>query len=206
VTTRTRCLIWLGLGLALLTSVACGTTQSVAQSDDPRAVVDRFLAAREGKNLDAAMDCFGDQPEMRSSLGVGWTGRDVVRAIMSYRLLDTYTVGDRTVYGNRVIWSEHVRRGVAGSLSANFDEDVEAVVGGGHILSLVVYVGGTHPPLPTELSPAPSPSTSLLVPISILLLVAGAVLIWPPSTPLAAPRPANGHLLSGLREYVDRRG
>ena len=38
------------------------------------------------------MDCFGDQPEMRTSLGVSWSGREAVRAVMAYRLNDEYTV------------------------------------------------------------------------------------------------------------------
>jgi hypothetical protein len=200
-----RPLTALALAVALLV-VVVGCSQSPPPTEDATAVVNRFLAARETRNLEAVMDCFIDQPEMRSSLGVGWAGRDVIRVIMSYRLLDSYTVSDIRATGNRVIWSEHVRRGAAGSLTANFDEDVEAFVTGGRIGSMVIYVGGTHPTPPAESSPQLSASANLLLPLSILLLVAGAVMVWPPTAQLHAPRPANGQLLSGLRDYVARRG
>jgi hypothetical protein len=194
----------LALALALLAVVGC--SPSPPQTEDALAVVTRFLAARETKNLEAVMDCFVDQPEMRSGGATAWAGRDVIRVIMSYRLLDSYTVSDLHATGNRVIWSEHVRRGAAGALTATFDEDVEAIVTNGRIGSMVVYVGGTHPAPPAEASPQLSTGANLLLPLSILLLVAGAVMVWPPSAPLPAPRPANGQLLSGLRDYVARRG
>jgi hypothetical protein len=200
-----RWLTALVLGLLTLLGIV-GCAQSPGQTEDGAAVVNRFLAARESRNLEAVMDCFVDQPEMRSSLGVGWSGRDVIRVIMSYRLLDSYTVSDVRAVGNRVIWSEHVRRGAAGSLTATFDEDVEAIVVGGRIGSMVIYVGGTHPTPLSEPTPQLSAGANLLLPLSILLLVAGAVMVWPPTTALHAPRPANGQLLSGLRDYVARRG
>ena len=127
----TRPLAWAACALVLIGLVGCARIAS--PDEDAAWVVERFLAARQDRNLDATMDTFGDWPEMRSSLGVGWTGRDAVRAIMAYRLTDAYTVGDLRVVGNRVVWSEHVRRSVSGSPIANFDEDVEAIVVGGRI-------------------------------------------------------------------------
>ena len=152
------------------------------------------------------MGWFVEQPEMRSSLGVGWTGRDAVRAIMAYRLTDTYTlIGDVRVVGNRAIWSEQVRRGVAGSPAAVFDEDVEAIVDSGRIVSLETFVGGAHP----TLASAPvqrSALADLFVQITTLLLVAGAVLAWPTSSGAQTPYPVSTHLIDGLRDYVARRG
>jgi len=172
---------------------------------DAGGVVQRFIQARGAGNLDATMDCFAESPEMRSSLGVGGTGRDAVRAIMAARLANAYTVGDLRVEGNQVVWSEHVRRNVWGAPVANFDEDVVATVVGGRISSLVTYVGGAHPP--TVAAPKlVSLSTDVLVPLGTLLLVAAAVLAWPQTPPLQPRRTTTGHLLAGLRDYVARRG
>jgi hypothetical protein len=124
---------------------------------------------------------------------------------MAYRLTDAYTVGDLRVTGNRVVWSEHVRRSVSGSPIANFDEDVEAIVVGGRIGSMVTYVGGSHPQ-PVEATGQFSVSLDLLAPLGTLLLVAAAVLVWPQATPMQPRRAASGQLLAGLRDYVARRG
>jgi hypothetical protein len=185
--------------------VIIGCARPPNPDEDAGWVVERFIVARQDRNLDATMDCFADWPEMRSSLGVGWSGRDAVRAIMAYRLADAYTVGDLRVVGNRVIWSEHVRRSVSGSPTANFDEDVEATVVGGRIGSMVTYVGGAHPQ-PTEMTGQFSVSLDLLAPLGTLLLVAAAVLVWPQAAPMQPRRTASGQLLAGLRDYVARRG
>jgi hypothetical protein len=169
-------------------------------------VVEKFLAARQQRDLEATMECFAATPEMRTSLGVGWSGRDAVRAIMSYRLTDTYSVSDMRVAGHRATWSEHVRRSVAGSPFAVFDEEVEAIVVDGHITSLVTYVGGAHPAAAVEPAPQLSVGTDLLVPFSILVLVATAVMVWPPPVSVQTRRVTSGHLLNGLRDYVARRG
>lgn len=191
--------------LGLLVLVGCAPTGG--PDEEARTVVERFIGARQDRNLEATMDCFGDWPEMRSSLGIGWSGRDAVRAIMAYRLTDAYTVGEVRGVGNRVVWSEHVRRSVSGSPIASFDEDVEAIVSGGRIHSLVTYVGGAHPTLPAESTAPVSHSVDLLASLAILFLVAAAVLVWPqPTTRLAPGRASTGHLLAGLRDYVARRG
>jgi hypothetical protein len=195
---------WVALILVLFASMGCA--RRAAMDEDAGWVVERFLVARQDRNLDATMECFGEWPEMRSSLGIGWSGRDAVRAIMAYRLTDAYTVGELRVVGNHVIWSEHVRRSVSGSPVASFDEDVEAIVTGGRIHSLVTYVGGSHPTLPTESTAPLSLSIDLLAPLTILILVAAAVLVWPQPTPLQPRRAPTGHLLQGLRDYVARRG
>ena len=197
-------LTWVVLVVVALCAGGCAR---IANPDEDAAwVVERFLAARQDRNLDATMATFGDWPEMRSSLGVGWTGRDAVRAIMAYRLTDAYTVGDLRVVGNRVVWSEHVRRSVLGSPIANFDEDVEAIVVGGRIRTMETYVGGTHPSPLVEAAPSFSVSIDLLAPLGTLLLFTAAVLVWPQATPLQPRRAATGHLLAGLRDYVARRG
>ncbi|MDQ6673295.1 MAG: hypothetical protein M3069_21570 [Chloroflexota bacterium] len=183
-----------------------GCARPPGSDEDAGRVVERFLAARQDRNLDATMDCFADWPELRSSLGVAWSGRDAVRAIMTYRLTDAYTVGEVRVVGNHVIWSEHVRRSVSGSPIANFDEEVEAVVLGGRIGSLQTYVAGAHPTPPVAATSQSQVSLDLLAPLGALFLVAAAVLVWPHATPTPPPRPATHHLLAGLREYVDRRG
>src|SRR5712691_6639278 len=187
----------------LLTGVAC---VQAAPGEDVNGVIANFIAARDARDLEATMGWFVEQPDMRSSLGVGWTGRDAVRAIMAYRLTHTYTlIGDVRVVGNRAIWSEQVRRGVAGSPAAVFDEDVEAIVDGGRIVSLETFVGGAHP----TLAGAPgqrSAIADLFVPITTLLLVAGAVLAWPTSSGAQTPYPVSTHLIDGLRDYVARRG
>jgi hypothetical protein len=177
-----------------------------APGEDVGAVVTSFIAARDARNLEATMAWFVDQPEMRSSLGVGWTGRDAVRAIMAYRLTDTYTlIGDVRVVGNRAIWSERVRRGIAGSPVAVFDEDVEAIVQGGRITSLETFVGGAHPS--SGIQPVQrSALTDLFVPLTTLFLVAGAVLAWPASGGVPTPYPVGTHLIDGLRDYVAIRG
>jgi hypothetical protein len=158
------------------------------------------------RNLDAMMDTLGERPEIRTSLGVGWTGREAARAIMAYRLSDSYTVGDLYVAGNRATWTEQVRRSVAGSPVSTFEEDVEAVVDGGRIASLATFVGGARAAPAVEPVAQLSPNVDLLAPLSILLFMA-AVMVWPPSeTSLDARRVASGHLLNGLRDYVARRG
>jgi hypothetical protein len=189
----------------LVLVVLFGCARPTSPDQDVSGVVERFIVARQDRNLDATMACFADWPEMRSSLGVGWSGRDAVRAIMSYRLTDAYTVGDLRVVGNRVVWSEHVRRSVSGSPIANFDEDVEATVVGGRINSMVTYVGGSPPPQVVATNQFPV-SLDLLAPLGTLLLVAAAVLVWPQATPPQPRRAATGHLLQGLRDYVARRG
>jgi hypothetical protein len=191
-------------GLLLVACVAC---VQPTRSEDAGTVAASFIAARDARNLETTMGWFIDQPEIRSSLGVGWTGRDAVRAIMAYRLTDTYTlISDVRVVGNHAIWSEHVRRSVAGSPAAVFDEDVEAVVNGGRIASLETFVGGAHPTLAGQ--PVQRVAMAdLFVPLTTLFLVAGAVLAWPSST--AAPStsyPISTHLIDGLRDYVARRG
>jgi hypothetical protein len=192
--------------VVVLLLLVVGCARPAGQEEDAGWVVEKFLVARQDRNLDATMDCFGDWPEMRSSLGVGWSGREAVRAIMAYRLTDAYTVGELRVEGNRVVWSEHVRRTVSGSPTASFDEDVEAIVVGGRIGSLITYVGGSHPTMPVPASQPFSVSLDLLVPLSILLLVTAAVMVWPQTTPLRPRRAPNGQLLAGLRDYVARRG
>ena len=131
------------------------------------------------------MQCFADQPVVRSSLGVSWAGREAIQAIMAYRLTDDYTVQNVQVGGNRVTWSEHVRRGATGGATVNFDEDVEAVVVGGRITSMVTYVGSSRPQLTVAPSP---PANDPFLPLSVLLLVAGAVMAWPSSRPAADDR------------------
>ena len=96
--------------LVLLGLVACARTSDVDPDKTAQAVVERFLVARQDRNLDATMACFAEWPEMRSSLGVGWSGPEAVRAIMAYRMSDSYTVRDLRAVGNRVIWTEHVHR------------------------------------------------------------------------------------------------
>jgi hypothetical protein len=190
---------------AVLFLVLVGCARPANFDGETSGVVERFISARQDRNLDATMDCFADSPEMRSSLGVGWSGRDAVRAIMSSRLTDAYTVGDLRVAGNRVVWTEHVRSTVPGSPMASFDEDVEATVVGGRINSMVTYVGGSPPPQVVATNQFPV-SLDLLAPLGTLLLVAAAVLVWPQATPLQPRRAATGHLLQGLRDYVARRG
>jgi hypothetical protein len=70
----------------------------------------------------------------------------------------------------------------------------------------VTYVGGAHPAPQPQLAQTFSVSLDLLAPLSILLLVAAAVLVWPQSAPLRPRRAPSGHLLEGLRAYVARRG
>jgi hypothetical protein len=197
---RLLALTWL-----LLAVVACTPTRD--RNADAASVVDSFIAARQARDLEATMACFVDQPEMRSSLGVGWTGRDAVRAIMAYRLTDTYALSsDVRAVGDRAIWTEHVRRGVAGSPAAVFDEDVEAIVVNGRIASLITYGGGAHPTLAGESVEGPA-LANLFVPLTTLFLVAGAVLAWPPATGVQqTPAPLSTHLIDGLRDYVARRG
>jgi hypothetical protein len=186
----------------LLAGIACVQ----APKEDVSGVVENFIAARDARNLEATMGWFVDQPEMRSSLGVGWTGRDAVRAIMAYRLTDTYTlISDVRVVGNRAVWSEQVRRGVAGSPAAVFDEDVEAIVDRGRIVSLETFVGGSHPTLAAE-PVQRSALADLFVPLTTLCLVAGAVLAWPSSGGVQTRYPVSTHLIDGLRDYVARRG
>ena len=67
------------LALLLMACVAC---VQPTPSDDVGTVAASFIAARDARSLEATMGWFVDQPEMRSSLGLGWTGRDAVRAIM----------------------------------------------------------------------------------------------------------------------------
>jgi hypothetical protein len=197
---------YLTLGMMLLGVVGC--VPGSPPSEDAAWVVERFIAARQSGSLDATMDCFADQPEVRSSLGVAWSGRDAVRAIMAYRLADTYTVGNVHVGDNRVIWSEQVRRSVAGSPTAIFEEDVEAIVAGDRIARLVTYVGGAHPtPFEASTPPQLAVRTDLLAALGVVLLGAAAALGWTPAQPLPGSRGATGgHLLSGLRDYVARRG
>jgi hypothetical protein len=202
----------LSLALCMLCVVGCSMRPD-AVNEDARLVVAQFLAARAARNLEATMECFIDQPEMRSSLGVGWTGRDAVKAIMAYRLTDTYKVGDLHVSGDRVTWSEHVTRnagapatpGVGRSPAAVFDEDVEAVVTGGRIAILTTFVGGGSGAFDAPQFGVGS-SADVLLPLSVLVLVATAVLVWPTAPAWRAPMRRDGHLMNGLREYVARRG
>jgi hypothetical protein len=150
---------------------------------------------------------------MRSNGGVGWTGREAVKAIMAYRLSDTYKVSNLQVNGDRVTWSEHVTRnagapptpGAGRTSAAVFDEEVEAIVSGGRISLLVTIVGGRPGAFDGQQLGVGS-STDLLVPLCVLVLVAAAVLIWPAAPGWRAPVRAQGQLMSGLREYVARRG
>ena len=192
---------------------AAPSPSASASAAEAGAVVEAFLAARAARDLDATMAAFDDVPELKSSQGINWSGRDAVRAIMAYRLLDTYTLGDRHVAGDTVTWTEHVRRTVAaGAPPANFDEDVEATVARGRIKSLVTYLGGMRRPASiaatapvTASATAPErPPNPLVLPLSIALLVL-AVLIWPRAS--AEPRPPrrapSGALLDGLRRYAE---
>jgi hypothetical protein len=196
--------------LSLLALTACAP-QPPGPATDTAAVVERFIAARQARNLDAAMACFGDQPELRSSVGIGWSGRDAVRGIIAYRLSDTYTVGTVNVVGKRATWSENVRRTVAGSPPAIFDEAIEVTIEGGRIARLVTYVGDARL-LSTLLAESGATGTSptstrdLVVPLAVLVLVASSVLVWPERVAQPAQHAPHARLLAGLREYVARRG
>ena len=202
---------------ALLAVVLAGCSSArttVTNSDDPRLVVAQFLAAREARNLEDMMDCFAEQPELHSSLGVGWTGREAVRTIIAYRLNDAFIVGDLRVRGNRVAWAEHVTRAPDGTRQITgtaagpsvYDQEVEAVVVGGRIVSLITYLGGARPALDTVAADVGSPPGDLLVPLTVLVLVAASVLVWPSADRVRPPVSRTGHLMSGLQEYVARRG
>jgi hypothetical protein len=198
------------LGVLLLSG--CAFRQP--PNEDARLVVAQFLAARQSRNLEATMECFVANPEMRGAQAAGWTGREAVRAIMAYRLTDTYVVGDLHVSGDRVSWSEHVTRntgapptpGAGRAGTTNFDQEVEALVVGGRIASLTTFIGGAKPD--AQVLSTGSPTTDLLAPLCILVLVAAAVLVWPTSTAdWRAPAVGSSHqLMNGLREYVARRG
>lgn len=189
--------------LLVLAAVGCG--QVAAPNQEATATVEKFLAARQARSLDDTMDCFGDQPEMRTSLGVSWSGREAVRAVMAYRLNDEYTVDKVEVVGNHATWSEHVFRRVVGAPAAFFDEDVDAIVVGGRIASMMTSIGGAQSNAGRRSAPMAA-STDIMVPLTIMLLVAAAVLVWPSSPPQRQTRTPNGQLLAGLREYVARRG
>jgi hypothetical protein len=194
------------IGAVALAATACGQPQTTNSADAAR-VVDQFIAAREARDLDATMASFAAAPELRSSQGINWSGRDAVRAIMAYRLQDTYTVGDRHVSGNTVTWAEHVRRTVAaGSPPANFDEDVEATVVDGHIQSLVTYLGTRRAPAaPAAVGEPITPAVPWVLPVSVGLVVFAA-LIWPTSRSSVPPRQSSGRLLVGLRRYAESHG
>jgi hypothetical protein len=199
------------LGLGCLGLAGCALGQPPPAADDAGTVVETFLAARAARDLDATMATFDDVPEIHSSRGINWSGRDAVRAIMAYRLLDSYSVGERHVSGNIVTWTEHVRRALtSGGPPANFDEDVEATVGGGHIKRLVTSLGAVRAagqPLAEGIAPSPTPAertspvTPLVVPLSIGLLIL-AVLVWPWSEN-EVRRVPSGRLLVGLRRYAE---
>jgi hypothetical protein len=199
------------LVLALVVLALTGCVGRAAPNEDARLVVAQFLAARQSRNLEATMECFVANPEMRSSQGVGWTGREAVKAVMAYRLTDTYVVGELHVHGDRVSWSQHVTRttgspptpGAGRAGPTNFDEEVEALVVGGRIASLTTYAGGARPE--AQVLSAGTPTTDLLVPLSVLVLVAAAVLVWPSGAALRVDR-GEHVLMNGLREYVARRG
>jgi hypothetical protein len=196
-----RRLIWL---VVLLSTVGCA--QAAAPNQEATATVQKFLAARQARSLDDTMDCFGDQPEMRTSLGVSWSGREAVRAVMAYRLNDEYSVSKVEVVGNHATWTEHVFRRVVGAPAAFFDEDVDAIVIGGRIASMMTSIANAQSSAGSG-RPAPlSASTDIVVPLMIMLLVAAAVVAWPSGRPERSTRTANGQLLAGLREYVARRG
>jgi hypothetical protein len=46
----------------------------------------------------------------------------------------------------------------------------------------------------------------VLLPVVTFVLIAAAVMVWPAPTPPELRRPANEHLLAGLRDFVSRRG
>jgi hypothetical protein len=199
--------------VALSVLFACACIPRHGNPEDARLVAAQFIAARQSRDLEAAMACFGDQPEMHSSVGVGWTGREAVRAIMAYRITDSYSVGDIHVSGDHVSWTEHVTRVPqtapspgAGRPAAMFDEDVDAVVVGGRITSMTTYVGGVQRGSQSATIAANSVTANLLVPLLVLVLVAAAVLIWPTGSSVRVPSAANGRLMGQLREYVARRG
>jgi limonene-1,2-epoxide hydrolase len=201
----TRRLTWLVLGLVMVGAMGCAPAP--APNQEAAATVQKFLAARQARSLDDTMDCFGDQPLMRTNLGVSWAGREAVRAVMAYRINDEYTVSKVEVVGNHATWSEHVFRRVVGAPAAFFDEDVDAVVVGGRIASIMTFIAGAAKPNAVLTRPAPlSTSTDLVVPLGIMLLVAAAVLVWPSGQPPRSTRATDGQLLAGLREYVARRG
>lgn len=194
----------LAIALAAIALVACQHSQPNPSASDAGKVVDAFIAARDARDLDATMASFGDSPELRSSQGINWSGRDAVRAIMAYRIQDTYIVGERHVSGDTVTWAEHVRRSIAsGSPPANFDEQVEATVTGGRIQSLVTYLGARRAQVTSDTATTEpvSPAASLLLPASIVLLVL-AVMVWPAGS--GAPhRASSGRLLVELRRYAE---
>ena len=113
-------LAWTAVTLVLLGLVGCAQAAAV---QDPRPTVERFLAARQARNLDATMACFAEQPRLSSNIGMSAVGRDAVRAIMAARITDTYVVDNLRVTGERVTWSQHVRRTAMGSPPTTFDEE-----------------------------------------------------------------------------------
>lgn len=204
-TLRHRALGLLGLLVLGLAGCAPGQASGTAGTSDAGAVVEAFLAARAQRDLDATMASFDPVPELRSGRGINWPGRDAVRAIMAYRIMDTYTVGERHVSGDTVSWSEHVRRTVAaGGPPTTFDEDVTATVSGGHIKILVTSLGGprVEPTVDVPAQPASRPVTPLLLPLSLALLIL-AVLVWPWGAGTAPRRVPSGHLLVGLQRYAE---
>jgi len=196
-------LAWTAVTLVLLGLVGCAQAAAV---QDPRPTVERFLAARQARNLDATMACFADQPRLSSSIGMSAVGRDAVRAIMAARITDTYVVDNLRVTGERVSWSQHVRRTAMGSPPTTFDEEIEAVVHDGRISSMVTITGGVQPSTATDSAAQLWVGANMLVSLSVLALVAAAVLIGTSASPIHAKWAPTGHLIDGLRDYVARRG
>jgi hypothetical protein len=193
------------LTVQLLILVGCAQT---AAGPDATPTVERFLAARQARNLDAAMACFADQPQLRSSVGVNSIGRDAVRAVIAARITDSYTIDNLRASGERVTWSQHVRRNTLGTQAppATFDEEIEAVVRDDHIASMVTYANGAHPSPAAETSTRFWVSSDLLVPLGVLVLVAAAVLVGTSTAPVQTKRAPTLAMLDGLRNYVARRG
>ena len=135
-----------------------------------------------------------------------------MRTIISGRLTDNYLVTDVLVSGDRVSWSERVTRntgapptpGAGRTPPTVFDQEVEVVVVDGRIARLTMFAAGARPTASGAVSGWASPGRDLLVPLSVLVLVAAAVLVWP-TAPLPE-REHQGQLIRGLREYVARRG
>jgi hypothetical protein len=195
-------------------------------SVDPLAVVTAYETARNNRDLDAALACFGDSAVV-TQRNTTFTGRDEVRrflegAISRPRLV---SMADSQVTGNHVSWVERsgpISSGTAQSSpgtsqmrvpgfggafggSSSFAVNVDAVVQDGKIQSLEYTFGGQPTRTDTVLDGRQLPAVVGLGTV-LLVLLGFFVIVW---TGLGRAAPVasslQGRLMQDLRGWAAAR-
>jgi SnoaL-like protein len=189
-----RCVLR-GLAVCLLAIVlpGVGWAQSPQAGADPAGVVAAYAAAINAHDLPRALDLFDDVGSASDTAGRSYQGRAALMAFLAETGLARPDARVATqnvhVVANRAVWTFTCSCAAA-------PMEARLVTNAGRITVLALQ----RPPAPTRMA-----SSSIGMAEPLLLILAGVaislLLIARRKPHAAAPRPSQGRLLQGLREF-----